>query len=563
MATAVIIARRRRQPALCDGLSDEDVAAQMLQAAFRGYRVRVSPLLREISDEATEVVLVPVRTAARVLREGERRRTGCIRLVLYLCYLWVFAFALLTTVDRKNSFEMRSGIVQRLESITTPDGEGFRELQTLDAIGAWIPAAVLGLRDGSSSSAAADAAAAAGAAAAAAAAAALASGSAAGAASGAGGDSAGTPGAGAGAGAGAASGGLPGGPGGAATNVALGALGVAADGSLYLPNYGLISLYNRPVPYLLVMMRRREVDEGGSCGGKGRSPGTEQWLRPCWHETNEDQRDWTGEQSGQVYKWDEDSEAFTTRFTLGFPPIPVASELALWEEKLADGFLSHRTLDVSIALVLINGNENLLCTVEIKWQLRTTGLIAPSLVAVAIPMSLKPREGTTLGAISVPARLLNLILTVVHVIHLLYDWRTRSPMLFTASYAPTATATPAASSASASAGGGGASLEYMHGGGGGGSALAVQQSFKLKRVAALEHIGAQLLIVLVLIGLVLAEIFGDVNLPDLSMIMEQQSDSGTEAILSDFIGETREKTRNIIALNRLMAMAWVLATVRY
>ena len=95
-----------------------------------------------------------------------------------------------------------------------------------------------------------------------------------------------------------------------------------------------------------------------------------------------------------------------------------------------------------------------------------------------------------------------------------------------------------------------------------GSALAVQQSFKLKRMAALEHIGAQLLIVLVLIGLVLAETFGDVNLPDLSMIMEQQSDNGTEAILSGFVGETRAKTRNIIALNRLMALAWILATVR-
>ena len=147
MATAVIISRRRRQQQLSEGLSREEMAATTLQAAFRGYRVRSSGTLREIArTNNAAVIVIPVRTAARVLREGERRRTGCVRLGLYVAYLAVFAAALLTTSDRQNTYGVRSGIVQRLESIRSPDGDTFRELHTLDAIGEWIPAAALALR---------------------------------------------------------------------------------------------------------------------------------------------------------------------------------------------------------------------------------------------------------------------------------------------------------------------------------------------------------------------------------------------------------------------------------
>ena len=67
MATAVVISRRRRQQQLSErGLSNEEIAATTLQAAFRGYRVRASGMLREMSDEAGAMVMIPVRMAARV-----------------------------------------------------------------------------------------------------------------------------------------------------------------------------------------------------------------------------------------------------------------------------------------------------------------------------------------------------------------------------------------------------------------------------------------------------------------------------------------------------------------
>ncbi len=294
MATAVIISRRRRrQQQLSDGLSIEEVAATTLQAAFRGYRVRTSGVLREVARRAeATMVAVPLRTVARVLREGERRRTGCIRLVLYVFYLAVFAAALLTISDRQNSYGVRSGIVKRLESVRTPAGDTFRELHTLDAVGAWIPAAALALRSdpraGPTGGAGAEA------------------------------------GAGTEVGAGAGAEGVDAGARAEATNAgtaARNALLVAPDGTRYLPNYGLISLYNRPVPYLLVTMRRRQMDEDGSCSGLGRAPGMEQWVRPCWHR-QENISDWVGVESGRVYVRDGNAQAFTTRFTLGFPPLP-------------------------------------------------------------------------------------------------------------------------------------------------------------------------------------------------------------------------------------------------
>ena len=114
---------------------------------------------------------------------------------------------------------------------------------------------------------------------------------------------------------------------GAGTNVghagleaARSAVRIAPDGTRYLPNYGLVSLYNRPVPYLLVSMHRRQMDEDGSCSGIGRNDGVEQWVWPCWHQ-KENTSDWVGVESGRVYTWDAHSEAFTARFTLGFPPL--------------------------------------------------------------------------------------------------------------------------------------------------------------------------------------------------------------------------------------------------
>jgi hypothetical protein len=524
MATAVIISRRRRrQQQLSEGLSREEMAATTLQAAFRGYRVRTSSgTLREIArTNNAATIVIPVRTAARVLREGERRRTGCVRLGLYVAYLAVFAAALLTTSDRQNTYGVRSGIVQRLESIRSPDGDTFRELHTLDAIGEWIPAAALALRSEPRGGAGTDAAA-----------------------------SAGGPGAG-------------GRPTSETLDAARNALNVAPDGTRYLPNYGLVSLYNRPVPYLLVSMRRRQMDEDGSCSGVSRAPGVAQWVRPCWHR-EENTSDWIGVETGRAYVWDANTEAFTARFTLGFPPLPCVlclttppalpacwcvcpeyagarrwtEELLRWEEMLSDGFLSHRTLDITVVLVLINGNANTLCTAEISWKVQPTGLITNEMHVVAIPMTLKPRKGTLGGSVSAISRLLSVVLTVVHIAHLVNDWRTRSPLLFSAT--PTATNYTA-----------GAVLTQLHG---------PRGQARLKKMAAVEQIGAQACIVIVLIGIVLAEALGDLSLPDINMLGAEPQE--TQRVLSLFVADMREKTQNIQTVNQLMALAWVLATVK-
>ena len=317
MATAVIVARRRRRRRQHppgggeeEPLSDQEVAIIVIQAAFRGFRVRTGETLREISDEATDVVLIPVRTAARVLREGERRRTGCIRLIVYLCYLWVFAFMLLMVSDRESTFGLRSGIMRRLAAVKTADGEGFDELKTLEAIAEWVPSAALELRD--------DAPAAPGRAAAAAGA----------------GAGAGAPAPAAPAPAPAAPAPAPAAGGGAGTGAVAAAQAAVArrtDGNIVLPDYGFVNLYNRPIPNIMVTMRRRETydygcamadDDKVSSEQRQRvSGGSDKWINKCWGKM-EDKADWSGEVSGETYSWDEHRRGFTAKFTLGFPPFP-------------------------------------------------------------------------------------------------------------------------------------------------------------------------------------------------------------------------------------------------
>jgi hypothetical protein len=214
-------------------------------------------------------------------------------------------------------------------------------------------------------------------------------------------------------------------------------------------------------------------------------------------------------------------------------------ELSLWEQMLADGFLSDQTLDVSVVLVLINGNTNSLCTVEINWSVQQTGLISTEMRVVAIPMSLKPREGTLSGSVSVLARFISLILTIVHIVHLVNDWRTRSPALFVA---------PASAECLDRAVVGG--VVQPHG----------RSKPRLKKLAAVEHIGAQACIVIVLIGIVMAEALGDLSLPDIHMLDSEPEE--TQRVLSLFIADMRAKTQSIQTVNQLMALAWVLATVK-
>ena len=74
-----------------------------------------------------------------MLREGRQRRVGCIRLIVFIFYLWVYAAMLLTVFDRQNSFELRTTLQRRLESVTTPDGKGFAACDTLDDVATWVP----------------------------------------------------------------------------------------------------------------------------------------------------------------------------------------------------------------------------------------------------------------------------------------------------------------------------------------------------------------------------------------------------------------------------------------
>lgn len=216
-------------------------------------------------------------------------------------------------------------------------------------------------------------------------------------------------------------------------------------------------------------------------------------------------------------------------------------ELSAWELMLSDGFLSDSTLDVSVALVLINGNTNTLCTAEIRWSVQPTGLISAEIAVVAIPMTLKPQEGTVAGTVSVVARVLNLVLTVVHIVHLLHDWRTRSPLLFSA--------TPVSACDLETA-------DAVHVP----TQLQVGSQARLNRVAALEHIGAQASMGFVMIGIIIAETRGDLILPDINMMNSEPAE--TARVLSKFFAEMRTKTSNIQIVNKLMAFAWILATIK-
>ena len=79
-------------------------------------------------------------------------------------------------------------------------------------------------------------------------------------------------------------------------------------------------------------------------------------------------------------------------------------------------------------------------------------------------------------------------------------------------------------------------------------------------MAAVEQIGAQACIVIVLIGIVLAEALGDLSLPDINMLGAEPQE--TQRVLSLFVADMREKTQNIQTVSQLMALAWVLATVK-
>ena len=79
-------------------------------------------------------------------------------------------------------------------------------------------------------------------------------------------------------------------------------------------------------------------------------------------------------------------------------------------------------------------------------------------------------------------------------------------------------------------------------------------------MAAVEHIGAQACIAIVLIGIFLAEALGDLSLPDINMLNTEPQE--IQRVLSLFIADMREKTQNIQTMNQLMALTWVLATVK-
>ena len=192
-----------------------------------------------------------------------------------------------------------------------------------------------------------------------------------------------------------------------------------------------------------------------------------------------------------------------------------------------------------MVLVLINGNTNSLCTVELTWNVLPTGLISNEMRVVAIPMSLRPQEGTLSGSVSVLARLTSLVLTIVHIVHLVNDWRTRSPLLFSAP----------------------ASTEFLDRTTDRGSLqLYGRSQARLKKMAAVEHIGAQACIVIVLMGMFVAETLGDISLPDLNMLNSEPEE--TQRVLSLFISDMRAKAQNIQTVNTLLALAWVLATVK-
>ena len=469
MASAITVAVRRRQRRQLPGLSEEDCAAVAVQAAFRGFKARSLDPAQEKSGTRT-APLIPVRTAARVLREGRQRRVGCIRLIVFIFYLWVYAAMLLTVFDRQNSFELRTTLQRRLEGVTTPDGKGFAACDTLDDVAAWVPAAALALRDdgGVARAAAANRTV-------------------------------------------AARAQLP--TAAAAGNASTPLLGVGEGGELFVPDIGLVALYNRPLPSLMVTMRRREATAGGnSCQATG---GADAWIRTCWG-SDEDRAPFVGALSGQQHVWEPTAAGFSTAFTLGFPPVPFEQERARWEGLVADGWLDDRTLDVKLSLILVNANANLVCFGELLWVVSPTGLLSPSLSVVAVPLSIKPQPGSTMW--TVPLRLFCFVLTAVHLIQLHHDLSNKSPMLF-------------------------------------------DESGRLRRFSTLKHAGALLVLGGGLVGLITSEAMGEFQLPSVSLLAEVRPGQ-REAIIEGFVSGVRRKLAGAEQLNRALGLGWVLATAK-
>ena len=458
-AVAIMMVRRRQELEDAAHLSVEERAAITLQAAFRGMKYRQAApaaaglridgsFRKHVAGGKTTVVMIPVRQAARVLREGRDRRVGCIRLALYIFYMWIVAFLILSVGDRSHAFELREAVVRRLASIKTAHDKDYEHLGTIDDIAEWIPAAAIALRNDPHEW----------------------------------------------------------------EDVA------GADGALeqgYVPSYGLFNSYNRPIPTLLVTMRRRETSMEGCDDTK--IGGVEDWIRPCWGET-EDTANWEGPHSGKAYTWDPAEESFVVRFSLGYPPVPQETELAMWDSKVLDGFLSDRTLDTTVTLILANGNNNLLCSAKIKWDVRNTGLIESHLEAVAFPTTFVPQETGWMVYVSWVDRSLVVVLTVVHIAQLGQDMRIRNSLI----YGPDG----------------------------------------MRVASAVVHIGAITMIFVALCGVVVGKLGGDLELPDISLLGDGTSMTSNEAEIAEFLHKIEFKVAVSQWVDRLMGFTWMLATAK-
>ena len=424
----------------------EERAATMVQAAFRGMQNRQTSA--EPSPYRTTVVVIPVRQAARMLRERRDRRTGCIRLLLYIIYIWVVTLMILSLTDRPSSFQLREAVVRRLSSIKTGQhAKDYEHLVSIDDIAEWIPAAAVALRDDPH-----------------------------------GWEDATSP------------------------EEAL------AQG--YLPSYGLFQMYNRPIPTLLVTMRRRETSWEG-CGTK--IGGAEDWIRPCWGDT-EDTASWEGAHSGSTYTWDPDAESFVVRFSLGYPPVPQETELAMWDSSLLDGFLSDRTLDVTVTLIVVNGNNDLLCSAKIRWNFQNTGFIGTQLDVVAFPTTYIPQGAGWMLVVSWLGRGLVVVLTVLHIAQLRQDIRTRSTLM----YGPDG----------------------------------------IRIGSAILHIGSMIMISLTLCGPVVGKLAGDLELPDVSLLSDGTSMTSNEAGIVNFLRKVEVKVTILHWVDWLMGFTGMFVTAK-
>jgi hypothetical protein len=172
MATAAVVAVRRRQgpstPPASGGAAaavDDDTLRRLIrvQATFRGARTRRQQQLLLLRPScaagglaATDahaggdsgggggggtMVMVPVRTAARVIRTCAERRRGNWILLCYALFLLAFAAMLLDVTSQKAAYLLKDSVKKRLGAVQTKDGRTYSECHTLEDIGYWIPAA--------------------------------------------------------------------------------------------------------------------------------------------------------------------------------------------------------------------------------------------------------------------------------------------------------------------------------------------------------------------------------------------------------------------------------------